>query len=253
MNRKAFTLVELLVVMAIIAVLISVLLPALHKAREEAEFLSCKTNLKSYGQAYLMYMEDNRGYFPHNGDWLYATNLPGEYGPWRFPDHEPDGLLWPYLGRAGDVNMCPTFFKLVTSDGWAPAGTEPLYSYAVNGYLGGHNPNKGNFPWGFMDIYGIWKESELGRPPAMVSSVLEQGFGPPHARYGINDNLFIASWNGTGDDRIDAFGAWHRAPVDDPKFGGVSAAVFLDGHVQDVTWTDSFIFTWPERNTRRKH
>jgi prepilin-type processing-associated H-X9-DG protein len=60
----AFTLVELLVVIGIIALLISILLPALNKARQSASMTACKANLKSIGQAVFIYAAANRGSLP---------------------------------------------------------------------------------------------------------------------------------------------------------------------------------------------
>src|SRR2546429_208488 len=63
-TNRAFTLVELLVVIGIIAVLISVLLPALGRAREHANSAACLSNLRQIGMAAFMYAQQNKGQLP---------------------------------------------------------------------------------------------------------------------------------------------------------------------------------------------
>lgn len=67
MRRKAFTLVELLVVIGIIALLISILLPALSKARAQAIKVQCAAQLRQWGLGLTQYAGENRGNFPYNG------------------------------------------------------------------------------------------------------------------------------------------------------------------------------------------
>ncbi len=62
--KRAFTLVELLVVIGIIAVLVGILLPALNSARQAAQSVQCLSNLRSCGQILYMYATGNKGYFP---------------------------------------------------------------------------------------------------------------------------------------------------------------------------------------------
>ena len=61
---RAFTLIEVLVVVAIIALLIAILLPSLSRAREQARSAQCMSNLKQMGNAILMYTVDHRNYLP---------------------------------------------------------------------------------------------------------------------------------------------------------------------------------------------
>src|ERR1051325_4225226 len=68
-RRSAFTLVELLVVIGIIALLIAILLPSLNRARAQAKAIACQTQMRTIGQSMLIYANNNRGYYfpPENG------------------------------------------------------------------------------------------------------------------------------------------------------------------------------------------
>lgn len=66
-RRKGFTLVELLVVIGIIALLISILLPSLNRARESARRVQCLSNLKQLSNAVLSFANENKGYLPGRG------------------------------------------------------------------------------------------------------------------------------------------------------------------------------------------
>src|SRR4051812_35539701 len=63
-GRRAFTLVELLGVIGIIAVLIGILLPAMARARESAQMTACKANMQQIGNATRMYANDNKDHYP---------------------------------------------------------------------------------------------------------------------------------------------------------------------------------------------
>ena len=100
-RETAFTLVELLVVIGIISVLISMLLPALNKARESAKRVTCASNLQQLGMLWHMYANDHHGYFPNHGI---------AFGNWE--------LLTPYLHdifvndykvTTGRIFYCPDY------------------------------------------------------------------------------------------------------------------------------------------------
>jgi prepilin-type N-terminal cleavage/methylation domain-containing protein/prepilin-type processing-associated H-X9-DG protein len=95
---RAFTLVELLVVIAIIAILIALLLPAVQSARDTARRLTCKNNLKQLGTGALSH-HSSHGFYP-SGGWGHLWVGDPDHG---FGRHQPGGWIYsvlPYIEQA---------------------------------------------------------------------------------------------------------------------------------------------------------
>jgi prepilin-type N-terminal cleavage/methylation domain-containing protein/prepilin-type processing-associated H-X9-DG protein len=92
-ERTAFTLVELLVVIGIIAILVAILLPALNKARQAAQETQCMSNLRQFGFGFQVYADANQGFLPLDGPTGQPTDPIG-----RLPgtkDHDSKGNYLP--------------------------------------------------------------------------------------------------------------------------------------------------------------
>ena len=137
-GRKAFTLVELLVVIAVIALLMALLLPALEYARQQSQAVVCMSNIKQWSYCWRLYLNDHEGVFPAGA---------GASGDW------PDKLR-PYYRERGALTLCPSATMPYTEGGsvpfgawrWVPDGGgwtdfedkpgEDYGSYGLNEWLG---------------------------------------------------------------------------------------------------------------------
>ena len=96
-----FTLIEVLVVVAILALLITILLPSLKRARDQAKISACLANLHDLGTAQLMYAQTNR-------DWFVPTPYIGTTdGSFPGGDDNMFTLWWKRFARNADSFLCP--------------------------------------------------------------------------------------------------------------------------------------------------
>jgi prepilin-type N-terminal cleavage/methylation domain-containing protein/prepilin-type processing-associated H-X9-DG protein len=132
--KRAFTLVELLVTIAIIAILASLLLPTLTRVKAQARATSCLNNLKQFGLALHEYAADNDDYFPPEGT---GTSLNSEIGWYiALPKqmHVPtyNDMAWrtnPAVALTPSVLVCPS--NTNRSNGFE------LFHYCMNEHIDG--------------------------------------------------------------------------------------------------------------------
>jgi prepilin-type N-terminal cleavage/methylation domain-containing protein/prepilin-type processing-associated H-X9-DG protein len=156
----AFTLIEVLVVVSIIALLVAILLPSLARAREQSRGAVCLSQLKQQGSGLSAYSSDNRGTLPRAGSFRF-TLMEGNYylgakkgdPTWENWVQTNIGFLYPrYVGSTTGLFYCPNN-KAVDKDG--PNGASVLvsrYRNARKGSPGYHNAH--DFPASPFTSYG---------------------------------------------------------------------------------------------------
>jgi len=224
-NQHAFTLIELLVVIAVIAVLMAIMMPALQRVKKQAQEMVCIANLRQYGIAQHMYLDDSDDRYPSAWTSLVSNEHPysgyERYCRWHDPRYPADGPFWPYL-KEGKVHLCPTFNSVARSEGSRHPShdpsipMDPYYSYSMNAFLG-VSPGSA----------GATRRSGVTRSHDEVFFFAEENMwtrpGCPNV---LNDNALC------GDGR-DWFGTFHGAKGGNWNEGNANA-VFVDAHVEEV-------------------
>jgi prepilin-type N-terminal cleavage/methylation domain-containing protein/prepilin-type processing-associated H-X9-DG protein len=234
-RSSGFTLMELLVVMAIMAVLAAFLFPVLSKTRESSRRSHCTANVRQLSQAFLLYVQDYDGTTPGGAYTRFADPLTG-----RSIDGRRYTVLWGLLAylRTERIFVCPSQL------GWDFSTTDPA--------LDTHRPRQGSYASNYM---------MMGLPESMIDPVSEMilfadAYTPWIDCYancnGCTGGCSSFIWDRIGrgyyqGDRAKPT-AWHH--------GGVSLA-FADGHVKWAPLGRIFYRNWvlhlPETDPHYHH
>lgn len=238
-RRNAFTLIELLVVISIIALLISILLPALGSARKAAKDLQCLSNLRQLGVSLATYSTEFDGYLPaqNTADYSYDSSI--RWFTW-FVALDKTGILesGERIKDAGQSALvCPLDEEVTFSSEW-------IYtSYGTSGYTMpalDANGKVTNVREGYMEK-GYPRVGQMRYPSELFT--LSEPFGAPYLET-LYSNRWDPSWWGNFD--------WTRHSQSQNGTGGVANAGYVDGHASAIHQnTDEIVGLWEVTKAER--
>lgn len=264
MEQGGFTLIELLVVISIIALLLSILLPALTRAREMARRMVCGSNQRSIYLGMVLYLEDNDSTFhPAGNQWrvfekgMYTSNSRELYDPWHRHAYWGTAYL-PYLDEEYKSFHCPSstwnyreWYALLPWQEKAYVNSD----YGLNGYLCWELPDEPHYI--HTPHEGRRTMEEFRRPSEMI--VLHDSPEPalddngdmyyinPERRYDGANLSQHRQWDDRGGEWAGVFREnWRHGSRSREDGRGASNILWLDGHVsvQQETTGEDFRYEW---------
>jgi len=243
-RSPAFTLIELLVVIAIIAILAALLLPALSRAKQKAQGVSCTSQLKQLTIGWIMYNGDNDGVLPPNCElgeqptsWPQPPYQPGgQYAQWCPGNVQNaatvawqvnfirDGLIYPYV-KTPDVYKCAADNAVIK---FGPIEIPRPRSYSMNCWLSPYPGKDATTIFGGKQARIFKKESNIVLPgPTMTFVFIDEN------NNSLDDGYFAGS-PGLPD-------KWINVPS--TRHGGGAGLSFADGHSEIKRWSDNLVMS----------
>lgn len=226
--RCAFTLVELLIVIGIVAALIGLLLPALGAARRASQRANCLSNMRNMQVAHWMYITDNRGYLIQAG-LSHGGHALDEGTAWL-------NTLSAYYGKPL-IHRCPADNSPHWPGGAPLPGTTDRFrrtSYGINNFLDHHL-----VPWGGPYV----KINQVRRPAATVHFIEMAETG----EFAGADHPHVENWMPGGNPAAPSILAAaqlqtnrHGQTSKTRTYDAVANYGFLDGHAETLTFGEVF-------------
>lgn len=232
-GRNAFTLVELLIVIALIAVLAAMLLPALNRAKEKAQGMQCVSNVRQLAFGWFLYSDDFNGRLAYNlggkaggkdpamktnANWV-NNNL-----TWELDSDNTNTAtlteagLGSYVSKNAHIYRCPAD-RVLSADQRNAGWSQRVRSYSMNAMVGNagelsiHGTNSNN-----PSYVQFFRMTDIPHPADIFVFVEEH----PDS---INDGYFL---------NVFYKNHWNDLPAS--YHGGAAAFAFADGHAQLHRW-----------------
>jgi prepilin-type processing-associated H-X9-DG protein len=241
-------LIELLVVISIIALLVSILLPALGKSRQSATLTTCITRVRSIGQALHMYMADAKQFMPYGQDYRNGANpsiaqnhLNSYMGIKTSTNYLNDlnrpiqhcPIIWDEVARQGGgfsrfglYCMNPNLMGWVGASGYDPSGTYSLFTSGFRNVNEADVINRRKSPATIITFADGFKPYQYTPSnPCTVYSPTQVVLSAPHFESrNVRDYNLPSGSAGSGGDLVAG--------------GGLMPVAFLDGHARAHRATD---------------